>query len=297
MPSMTLLTDRVVQFAVQNPAAVYYTTLGSWWLGGLLSIFLPLRNWNKSRQAYYGAYGRYAEYENAQRNYEEAQNNNDDGNNGYYDEDGNYVQNENQNSLNCSWWQYKCRKQRYAYLQYQQQQDNNGDGQQIYTPSWYQFLGGKGQDDQREREEMGLEGDQNGGVKFVYIWSLLLFLSILAYGSFVFYRHYKQRGIALTYYTTLAVLLFAMLQYSLLQLVLVPQGVIAVDERDMEDSVYGWYGQWPVLLVYFEFAQCLFSGILLLLFGVVGLALLLRQRNNQKMQNEKESPSSDYVGI
>jgi hypothetical protein len=291
---MIHLTDRAVQFAVENPAAVYYATLGVWWLGGLLSIFVPVLKWNKSRQAYYGLYGSYVEYQQAQRNYEEAQNNDDNNGNGYYDEDGNYVQNQ---QFNCSWWQYGCRKQQYAWRQYQQQQNGSGDGQQIYTPGWYQFLGGKGQDDQREREEMGLEGDTNGGVKFVFVWSLLLFVSILMYGSFVFYQHHKQRGIALTYYTTLAVLLFAMLQYSLLQLVLVPQGVIAVDERDMEDSIYGWYGQWPVLLVYFEFAQCLFSGICFLLFGSVGLALLLRQRNNEKMQNEKETPTSDYVGI
>jgi len=281
MSGVHLALDRVSQYASQNASTVFIASLGIWWVGALLAIFVPVSRWRASRRAYYQMYGQAIEYEQQQRAYEQqGQNNND----------GNQYNQYNYGYQPCKWYQFKCRKTQREWREYQQQQrqqnGGSGDSQQIFTPGWYQFLGGKqGEDDRREREEAGIVGEEAGGTKFVYGWTLALFLGVVIAGSVFMFRHYRlnaagssQKASVPFYYASMLLMLFFMLQYSLALLVLVPQGVITTDDRDLEDSIYGWYGQWPVLLLYFEFAQCIFAAVGMVLCGV---ALFFLRRGAQ----------------
>ena len=258
---------------------MFYGALAVWWLGGILAIAVPLAMWAQSRGSYYNLFGRYIEYQNAQRQAERNQNQNNENYNGY-------------SFQNCSWWQWSCRRQQYKYHQqyYQNMQQNDGGQERrFYTPRWYNFLGGKmPEEDNRQREEMGFEQTSAGGVKFVYAWTLIMFVALLMYASFVMYRQYKFRS-QLTFSVGMVwVLLLTVFQFSFLMLVLIPQGVIETDDRDLENFAYGWYGQWPILLAYFQYAVSLFSGIaLLLLTGILAYIQKVQKRSEKNLSDNE----------
>jgi len=181
------------------------------------------------------------EYENAQKQYEEQQRqyeeqqqyqynngNYNNGQQGNYDRNGNYYP-------SCSWWQFKCRKQRFAYMQ------ANGDENNIAFPGWYAAIGGRTEEDRREREEVvGSADEAPGAVKFVYTWTLIVFIGMLIFGGITIFQRKPV--------TPLIVIMLIIGQFALMQLFLLGQGVIATEGREMEDSVYGWYGQLAVLM-------------------------------------------------
>jgi len=217
--------------------------LGLWWLGGILSIIIPVIKWNSAKNDFYNGYGRYAEYENNQRANDQA--------NGY---DASQFQ-----AFNCKWWQYKCRQKEYMFMK--DMEGNNGERVQFYALSWYTFVGGKVELESRDREMMGLSIDDNAGaIKFVYGWSIALFVLVLLYGTYVYAAH--KRVVALN------VVLAIVCQYSLLMLLVLPQGIISTNDREMENSTTGWYGQMAILMVYFNFAQCLFGVIFIVLSSI-----------------------------
>lgn len=220
--------------------------LGGWLTSSFLAIIVPLSIWSKERNTYYNYYGKYIEYEQQQRQYEEEAN-------GNYD---NYSY-----GNNCSWWNYSCRKRWYNYQQYQQNNngDNNNDNNSMYLPNWYKFLGGKmNGDDDKEGEEMGNEA--SGSQKFVYAWTLIMFIGLVLYGARSLYKGGERTG--------LIVSLFLFGNFCLLNLVTVAQGAIETEDRQMENSVYGWYGQWGVLIAYTDFWVILHSFIFASFFGI-----------------------------
>ena len=218
--------------------------LGAWILGGILTIIVPLAKWKKQKQDWYNYAGRYVEYENNQRQYEEQQNyqyNNNQaggGQNGYY-RDGVFYP-------NCRWFQFQCRQRRFAYMQANGNGDNN-----IRFPNWYASIGGRTEEDRRGREEMGDADEASGAVKFVYTWTLLVFIGLLIFGAITIYQRKPL--------TPLIVTMLIIGQFALMQLILLGQGVIATEGREMEDSIYGWHGQLPVLMVYSDWGYFLFS--------------------------------------
>jgi hypothetical protein len=206
--------------------------------------------------------GQAIEYQNQQRAYEEAQRGNNNNNN----------ENNQNRGWTCQWYQYQCRKNRAYYMQ------QSGNGDQIYTPEWYTFLGGKSEMDQRDREEAGLQGQATGALKFVYSWTMIMFIGILIYGVFSFYRcsaHIYPLGVIST------MLVFA--QFCILMLIVLCQGVITTENRELENSVYGWYGQMGVLMVYtnfWYFVHCFLFSIILTLRTAFALWRHRRENNN-----------------
>jgi hypothetical protein len=248
----------------------------AWIIGGILTIWIPVRKWKRASQEYYDSYGYAVEYENQQRAYEEQQNgnnNNNNNNNNYY------------NYPNCHWWQYKCRMTQFQYRQNRDGNNNNDDGEyQLQYPGWWVFLGGKTEEDQRWAEEQGMdvtESGSSGALKFVYAWSIIMFCSILFYGGYVLV---KQRPVG-----PLLIMLFMFLQFSILSMVLLCQGVLLTDERDLEDSVYGWFGQIGVLMVYTDYAYLWFTFV----FSVSFLARAFWKRQAQK-EDAQETKSDSY---
>eukprot|EP00568_Trieres_chinensis_P012825 CAMPEP_0183294622 /NCGR_PEP_ID=MMETSP0160_2-20130417/2888_1 /TAXON_ID=2839 ORGANISM="Odontella Sinensis, Strain Grunow 1884" /NCGR_SAMPLE_ID=MMETSP0160_2 /ASSEMBLY_ACC=CAM_ASM_000250 /LENGTH=317 /DNA_ID=CAMNT_0025455973 /DNA_START=57 /DNA_END=1010 /DNA_ORIENTATION=- len=214
--------------------------IGTYAATAIAAVIVPVLQWNSAKNDYYKLYGYYIEYEQQQRAYEEEQNgddknDNDDGNQNYYYKE-------------CSWWNWSCRKQQWYYAS--MDEDGDGDEAPMNIPNWYIFLGGADDTEQMRRwkeENTGMRAEemeqQNNGVLWVvYAFMLVAFLAMVGYGIHSLYNRRPYGG-----------LIAALLIYShfcLVELLLVPQGVISSDDRDMENSIYGWYGQTGVLMVY-----------------------------------------------
>lgn len=215
--------------------------LGLWWLGGIITIVAPVLRWHVAKQDFFQHYGAYHQYEQQQRN-----------------NDYNYqYQQQMAQAFKCKWYQFECRQRQAQYLQAQNYDPNR---LKFFTPGWYASLGGRfdSAEQEPEQERMVSSFDENSGaVKFVYAWSLVIFVSLLFYGTFVILTRRSVQGLVLS--------LGLITQYSLLMLILLPQGVIRNNDEALERSSYGWYGQMAVLMVFFNFAQVLFGPIFMIL--------------------------------
>jgi len=293
--------------------------LVAWLAGAFFSIIVPLRKWKSGRDAYYHVYGAYNEYEQQQRMYEEAQNQNQNQQNynGYYDQDGNWNSYDN-NYNKCHWWQFQCRRNQH-YWQQAQMQNGEGDDREnnrMYVPWWYDLLGGKQMGEDRERENEMMEGQDDGAIKFVYWWLLVLFLAMIGYGVFILIKQYRLRrnpstaSMASSHHILhlgiMLALLFLFMQFALVSMITMCQGVITTDDRDMERSIYGWYGQWGVLIVYTCGWYFFYSLAFLVVFGIRMLLELHRTGSLTGMParmvgscvpvsaNDDQDPSSDF---
>lgn len=262
--------------------------LGLWLLSSLVAIFVPVSIWSHNRNKYYQYVGVYNEYAAQQSQYEQQQQNNNNNNNNY----ANY-------GNPCSWWNYSCKKkyaQYEAYFNYNNNGNNNQNNNQnqIILPGWYTFLGGKVQIDEREAEEMGISQEtSSGSIKFVYSWTLILFLALIGYGSRILYSNNKEQPGGGGDRSGLLALLILYMNFLLLNLLTVVNGVIETEERQLEDSIYGWSGQWGVLVAYTDFWMLLHSLIFSCVFGIPSCIQMMKSnRRGGDNNNNAESSSS-----
>lgn len=238
----------------------------SWVVWGISSIFIPVIVWSNHRSTYFGNYGYALQqedyYEQQQRYYEQQQEyyeeqNNNNGNNGNGNNNGN-----NQYSYkDCSWINWPCRRRQWQYATYSQD-GGEGNGQQL--PSWYIFLGGETEQMEKWREEnSGQRGQGNSttysGLNFAYFLTVALFVGLLAYGTMTLGK--KEPIANLNVFLALSVVI------GLMNLIM-STGTISSDDRDLEDSYYGWYGQMGVLMVYTNLWVMIFSSGFLIAFQV-----------------------------
>ncbi|KAL3796317.1 hypothetical protein ACHAWO_008986 [Cyclotella atomus] len=230
-------------------------TLACWIISSLCAIIIPVSKWTRERNQYYQYMGRYHEYEWKQRQYEQMQNGN-----GMY----------NNMSSMCSWWNYKCRQRvaRYQYyMQAQQGGQNNQNGQgniAAMLPGWYTFFGGTVQTEGEGREaEMNMNSSSNGAMKFVYSWNIIMFIGVSIFGYRTLANGKDRTGLIV------ALLIYA--QFSLMNLMCLTQGSIETDNRFLENSIYGWFGQWSVLVAYTDFWMFLHSTIFAFVLGMIQL--------------------------
>jgi hypothetical protein len=249
------------------------------WLSlGVLAVLIPMAHWRGQRNEYYQAYGYAIEYEQAQRAYEEAQREQENGNQGWYYE-------------TCKWYDYACRKAAYRYRQNNGNGNNNNANDVNMVPNWYLFLGGQTEEGRREMEEQGNMGN-TASLNFVYTWTILMFGAIVLFGTMILLR---TNTVGAT--SGLLVLLIVFFQFVLLNMLLLVQGVIQTDGRALEDSVYGWFGQTSILLVYTDFWILLFcAAFTLVLAG--RMAWQWRQERVQRQAAlQKEADINSYVHI
>lgn len=248
----------------------------SWTVSGLLAITIPVITWSVQKGSYYNAYGYANEQEEQQRQYYENQDANDDGNN---NNNNNYYSTYKE----CSWFNWPCRKRQYYYATMDSGDGDNedGNGSQV-LPNWYLFLGGLEQSEemsQWKEENTGVRNASTGpsaGIEFVYVSTLLLFTALFAYGAMTIAK--KQST------SNLVVFLVVAASISLMNLVGSAQGLVSSDDRDMEDSYYGWYGQMGVLIVYTNFWIMLFS---------IGYLIAFRVRSYLKQKADQNGDITD----
>ncbi len=152
-------------------------------------------------------------------------------------------------------------------------------------PGWYVILGGTENSEEMQKwkeEQTGVRAEDamgnpaEGGLKFVYTITLFLFIALLGYGAFTLGGTKKQP------LTNLIALLVITSVVAFMNLVMTAQGVISSDDRDLENSYYGWYGQMGVLLAYTDFWFMLFSLAYLIAFRV---SAYLEQRAASKNED------------
>ncbi|KAL7533912.1 hypothetical protein ACHAXR_007669 [Thalassiosira sp. AJA248-18] len=250
--------------------------LFGWLLSSFLAIIIPVSKWAAERNRYHKYYGQYNEYEQQQRQYEEQANGNYNNNGSYYNL--------------CSWWDLKCKYRMHRYQQQYGNYNNNGDNgggsndQQMRAmlPSWYFFFGGSLEDDEREREEMGMSSNE-GSMKFVYVCTIMMFIGLSVFGYRSMYAGKDRMGVIV------ALLIFG--QFSLMNLLTTVQGTVETDNRFFEDSIYGWFGQWSVLVAYTDF------WLMLHCFGFAGFLGLLRcldKKAQQDVSNDVAAEDSEF---
>lgn len=222
-------------------------TLACWLISSLIAIIAPVTKWAKERRQYYKYMGRYNEYAWKQRQYEQMQNGN-----GNWNNMGSY----------CSWWNYKCRQRAAAYQWYMQGQQNGGQnrngGNVMRMPGWYTFFGGRVE---TEGEDENMHTGSNAAMKFVYAWNIIMFIGLTIYGYRVLANGKDRMGLIV------ALLIYA--QFSLMNLITTTQGAIETNDRFFENSIYGWFGQYSVLVAYTDFWMFLHSMIFAIVIGAV----------------------------
>ena len=143
----------------------------------------------------------------------------------------------------------------------------------------------------RWQEENGkLSADDTpAAISFVNGYTMFLFIMLLLYGSFVFITGRAFGGLVMT------MAFFS--QFLLMIVVLLPQGVIQSEGRELENSVYGWYGQTAVLMVYQDFAFMVFCLSFMTVLGLLKLVLWYKGRtsvpDNQSAMKLGDAISSD----
>ena len=140
------------------------------------------------------------------------------------------------------------------------------------------------EEDERQREEMGL-GQNEGSMKFVYTCTILMFIGLSIFGLRSLYMGKEKSGIIV------ALLIFG--QFSLMNLLTTVQGTIETDNRFFEDSVYGWYGQWAVLVAYTDFWLMIFCFIFASLLGMLQ-CIDKRAASNNVARDESDMVEMGY---
>jgi hypothetical protein len=278
----------------------------AWLLFGTAALLVPSLQWHLHRSSHYNSYGIYVEYEQQQREYEEAQNNNDDGNNNNNNGNNSYYGIYKE----CGGWNFVCKTQQEKYAQTYFGEDDDGyddNGNPVSDesiPWWFTMMssnsnsnGGQSEAMKRwqeentgQRQEDNDENEAKATVGEILVVSYLMvaLLFTVSYGARKLYHQGNAEESSSSTPTTrgIIVALVVVANLLLLNLLLVPS-LISVEERDMEDSIYGWYGQVGVLMAYIDFYGLLFCAGFLVLFLYTN-----KRRNNNNNDNNNNGSSS-----
>ena len=231
----------------------------AWLITGILTVVVPLIIMGAAR----GSLRR-------------QQQNNGDGN-----DDGNNNNNNNNNQdgdgyNRCRWWQWGCSNY-YNEDGEQQQQD---DGEERSTPWWW-FFGSE--EERREREEEGRAGP---ALVFTYVWSLIVFCCILAFGcrEIASARHGGSGGDVSR--VVVALVVYANFAFVTMLLIGGLEGGVQTEGRELEEQ--GFYAQFAVMMF--------LSNLFCLIFSVVfAIILTVRARRASSSTAEKiDVDESDY---
>ncbi|GFH47433.1 hypothetical protein CTEN210_03908 [Chaetoceros tenuissimus] len=221
-------------------------TLGltPWILMGVAAVFIPMIVWNTQSQQYYREYGMMRQYEEYYQQQKEGNNENND---------NYYIYRE------CSFFNIACKKNQYYYATAEERQRANEDGDVLQTyPGWFILFGGYENTEAMQKwKAENASGAQNfnsdgrsSGMKVAYAINLLLFIVLLAYGA-ISIRNRKNLSQLVQYLLLAFVLTFA-------NLIMAIESLVSLNEGRFEESMYGWYGQIVVLIVYTDFGMILF---------------------------------------
>ncbi|KAL3797642.1 hypothetical protein HJC23_013474 [Cyclotella cryptica] len=122
----------------------------------------------------------------------------------------------------------------------------------------------------------------NAAMKFVYAWNIIMFIGLTIHRYRILANGKDQMGIII------ALLIYA--QFSLMNLITTTQGAIETDDHFFENSIYGWFGQYSVLVAYTDFWMFLCSMIFPKVLGAI-------QYRNRSQKEESVADVSDSLAV
>jgi len=260
--------------AVTNPpsAATNNLMLLAWILCGVLTVIGPLVFRTIKMNNYRNMYYMY-NWEEAQEQYEQNQNE-------YYENQyenqyaqqygqGNYQyqwqQNEGNYDINqCKWYQFNC----FPYY-------INEDGEPEPSAGWYPSWFSGWTVTEEEREQMMENGETSSALIFTYVWQIIMFVIILAYGFIVIRQNRVVSGV------TVALVVFA--NMSFLAMWMLADGSIITDGDDIQNV--GFYGQFPVLMFITNGWYVIFGIVFSAIFAIRGHNMHDTSQSQQKQQD------------
>ncbi len=107
-----------------------------------------------------------------------------------------------------------------------------------------------------------------------------MFIAVTAYGFSRMYSGKERMSIIG------ALLIFGM--FSLMNLLTTVQGTIDTDNRFFENSVYGWFGQWSVLVAYTDFFMVVHCFFFSMFLGVLTCLDKKAKRDVEAEENDED---------
>lgn len=252
-----------------------------WILSGIVAVFVPLIHRTIHKNKYEKLYSEYyweqemQEYEQTrQENYEKYGNsyvyNKYNGYGGYggYNTENQAAEQQAQTYFDvnrCRWFDWNCVS---FYV--------NGEGEvmqeQGFYPNWYNSFATT----EEQLAEMEKERQQPGSMKFVYIWQLIMFSLIVAYGVLVIRQNRNPSG--------LIVALLVWANYAFCAMWMLADGSIATDGWVVKRS--GFYGQTAVLIFMSNFWYFVHGLVFCIVFWV---RKIQQDKNGRKMEDTNKS--------
>lgn len=263
---------------VTNPPSPAANNLLSiaWGVSGLLTVLGPIIFRSMKMNNYKNMYYMY-NWEEAQQQYEQQQNE-------YYENmyENQYMQQYGQGNYRyqweamrgsydvnqCKWYQLNC----FPYYI-----NENGEPEPMagWYPSWFSGW----TQTQEEREQMMEDGETSSALVFTYVWQILMFIILLAYGVIVIRQNRVVTGV------TVALVVFA--NMSFLAMWMLADGSIITDGEYIQQI--GFYGQFPVLMFITNAWYVIFGIVFSVIFSIRGHSM----HETPKKEKEQDA-ASDY---
>jgi hypothetical protein len=247
--------------AINPPSPMVNNLLSvAWGICGSLTVLGPLVYRNIKTGNYQNMWYKY-NWEEAQQQYEQNQNE-------YYQyqwEQGNYDINQ------CKWYQLNC----FPYYI-----NENGEPEPMagWYPSW--FSGWTVTEE--EREQMLEDGETSSALVFAYVWQIIMFIIILAYGFIVIRQNRVVTGVIV------ALVVFA--NMSFLALWMLADGSIITDGEYVQNL--GFYGQFPVLMFITNAWYVIFGIVFSAIFAIRG-----HYMHNTSQSKDKDASAENYKAL
>lgn len=165
----------------------------------------------------------------------------------------------------CHWWQLNC----FPYYINEAGEPEPANG---WYPAWFSGW----TQSEEERQRMLEEGETSASMKFVYVWQILMFIVILAYGYVVIRQNRVVTGV------TVALVVFTNMAF--LSMWLLADASIITDGDYVQRT--GFYGQFSVLMF--------ITNAWYLIFGIIFSAIFVIRGHH--MHSEIEAHKQDADG-
>jgi len=250
-----------------------------WVFCGVLTVLIPLIFRTLKMNNYQNMYYMY-NWEEAQQQYQQQQQE-------YYEQmyENQYMQQYGQGDyryqweqmqgkydLNqCKWYQLNC----FPYY-------INENGEPEPAAGWYPAWFSGWTKTEEEREQMMKEGETSSAMVFVYIWQIIMFITILVYGYIVIKQNRIVTGV------TVALVVFANMCF--LCMWMLADGSIVTDGEYVQRT--GFYGQFSVLMFITNAWYIVFGIIFSAIFAIRGHRMHEEKQPSKKQKLQEDSAQS-----
>jgi len=260
-----------------SPAANNIISI-AWLASGVLTVLVPLVYRNMKMNNYQNMYYMY-NWEEAQEQYEQQQQE-------YYENmyENQYMQQYGQGNYQYQWEQMQgtydinqCKWYQLNCFPYYINEDGEPEPMAGWYPSW--FSGWTVTEEQRE--QMLEDGETSSALIFTYVWQIIMFAIILAYGYIVIKQNRIVTGV------TVALVVFANMCF--LAMWMLADGSIITDGDYIQQI--GFFGQFPVLMF--------ITNAWYVIFGIVFSAIFAVRGHNmhepiESKQKHEEASAQNY---